>query len=182
MRLLGPVRAATVVLASGTFLGGILHCGEEAVEGGRRGEAAASTLSGDLRQAGIPLGRFKTGTPPRLRRDSIDWALTRAQHGDEEPTFFCPETQATALPQAPCYETHSTPETHAIIGDASDQLVGAVLRFVGNDDDIEFVGRVILFQFVAHGLGDVRGFIVGGNQHGDCRFVPLVGRFGWDAP
>ena len=117
MRLLGPVRAATVVLASGTFLGGVLHCGEEAVEGGRRGEAAASTLSGDLLEAGIPLGRFKTGTPPRLRRDSIDWDLTRAQHGDEEPTFFCPETETPALPQAPCHEIHSTPEAHAIIRD-----------------------------------------------------------------
>jgi tRNA uridine 5-carboxymethylaminomethyl modification enzyme len=113
----GPLRARAVVLASGTFLGGILHCGEEAVAGGRRGESAAFTLSQNLQEAGIPLGRFKTGTPPRLRRDSIDWSRTSEQLGDEAPTFFSPETRETLLPQAACHETHTTPEAHAVIRD-----------------------------------------------------------------
>ena len=115
LREAGPLRARTVVLASGTFLGGVLHVGEEAREGGRRGERAASALPRSLRERGIPLGRFKTGTPPRLRRESIDWERTRVQEGDAEPTFFCPETRAPLLPQVPCHEVQTTPEAHAVI-------------------------------------------------------------------
>src|SRR5438552_47531 len=74
-----------VVVGSGTFLRGLMHTGENKTEGGRVGEAAARGLSGCLAKLGLELGRLKTGTPPRLDRDSIDFSKFEEQPGDEEP-------------------------------------------------------------------------------------------------
>ena len=77
-----------VIVTTGTFLRGLMHCGERQTEGGRAGEAAARGLSGCLARLGLELGRLKTGTPPRLHRNSIDFSPFEPQPGDDEPTPF----------------------------------------------------------------------------------------------
>src|SRR5207237_5197029 len=77
-----------VIVTTGTFLRALMHTGEKKTEGGRIGEAAAKGLSGCLARLGLELGRLKTGTPPRLHRDSIDFSKFAQQPGDEEPAAF----------------------------------------------------------------------------------------------
>src|SRR5690349_13696951 len=79
---------ATVVVTTGTFLKGLMHVGQNQQAGGRAGEAAALGLSGSLVEAGLELGRLKTGTPPRLLRRSIDFSRTTAQAGDDPVPYF----------------------------------------------------------------------------------------------
>ncbi|MFQ5958441.1 MAG: tRNA uridine-5-carboxymethylaminomethyl(34) synthesis enzyme MnmG [Alphaproteobacteria bacterium] len=107
--------AAAVVLTTGTFLNGLIHIGEEKRPAGRVGDAPARGLSATLGRAGFALGRLKTGTPPRLARDSIDWAGLAVQPGDDPPVPFSFLTGRIALPQVPCHITGTTPATHAII-------------------------------------------------------------------
>jgi tRNA uridine 5-carboxymethylaminomethyl modification enzyme len=109
--------AATVVLTTGTFLRGLLHVGPEQTPGGRVGEAPANALSAGLCDLGFRMGRFKTGTPPRLRRDSVDLARFEAQPGDEHPTFFAEATTATRLPQIACHLAATNPQVHRLIAD-----------------------------------------------------------------
>ncbi|MEM9224760.1 MAG: tRNA uridine-5-carboxymethylaminomethyl(34) synthesis enzyme MnmG, partial [Pseudomonadota bacterium] len=107
--------AGAVVLTTGTFLGGLIHLGERRWPAGRMGEAAATALSARLSGAGLPLARLKTGTPPRLRADSIDFAALDEQPGDADPAFFAEETVAVNLEQRPCHISRTTEDTHAII-------------------------------------------------------------------
>lgn len=81
-------RSKAVVLTTGTFLKGTLHVGQARIEGGRMGEGAAYKLSESLLKLGLELGRFKTGTPPRLAKHTIDWSKLEVQPGDEPPPFF----------------------------------------------------------------------------------------------
>jgi tRNA uridine 5-carboxymethylaminomethyl modification enzyme len=106
-----------VVLTTGTFLGGVLHCGLDAEPGGRVGERAASILSRELLRLGLRLGRHKTGTPPRLCRASIDFDRLEPQPGDVEPTPFSFRTRVLIGEQVPCWLTATTPQTHRIIAD-----------------------------------------------------------------
>ncbi len=78
----------SVILTTGTFLRGVIHIGKNSFPGGRKGEAAAPQLSQSLEQLGFRLGRLKTGTPPRLHKDSIDWEKTTVQNGEVPPPFF----------------------------------------------------------------------------------------------
>ena len=82
------LRARSVVVTTGTFLRGLMHTGESQTPGGRVGEAASKTLSGQLAALGFELGRLKTGTPPRLRAGTIDWSAFEPQPGDERPRPF----------------------------------------------------------------------------------------------
>ncbi len=82
------LEARAVVLTTGTFMRGLMHMGETKTRGGRYGEAAAEGISATLRELGFELGRLKTGTPPRLRRGSIDWDSLPAQDGDAQPVAF----------------------------------------------------------------------------------------------
>ena len=111
----GAVLASAVVLTTGTFLGGILHRGEEQIAGGRAGEAGASALARRLRALALPMGRLKTGTPPRLDGRSIDWAGLESQAGDAQPSWFSSLTTGQAAPQVDCYISRTTAKTHAII-------------------------------------------------------------------
>ena len=106
--------AGAVVVTAGTFLNGLMHTGERRTEGGRVGEAAAKGLSGALSRLGLRLGRFKTGTPPRLHRDSIDYARCAAQEGDDPPVPFSFRTPPVALPrrQALCWLTATNSRVH----------------------------------------------------------------------
>ncbi|MCH8861983.1 MAG: tRNA uridine-5-carboxymethylaminomethyl(34) synthesis enzyme MnmG [Proteobacteria bacterium] len=109
------ISARHVVLTTGTFLRGVIHMGEKQVAGGRVGEAPALGLAKRLLEENFRLGRMKTGTPPRLLAESIDWSATEEQRGDDPPTPFSFLTDKISRPQVCCHITRTTPETHAII-------------------------------------------------------------------
>jgi tRNA uridine 5-carboxymethylaminomethyl modification enzyme len=109
------VEAKAVVLASGTFLNGVIHIGAAIQAAGRFGDAPALHLSKQLRLLGIRLGRLKTGTPPRLSRKSIDWDSLPQQEGDAEPEFFSAFTKHVENQQVSCAITHTTAEGHSVI-------------------------------------------------------------------
>ncbi len=107
--------AGAVVLTTGTFLRGVIHIGEETTPAGRVGEPPALGLSDRLARCGFPLGRLKTGTPPRLDGRSIDWAALEKQPGDQPPPPFSYMTDRIDTPQIDCAITWTTPEGHALI-------------------------------------------------------------------
>ncbi|MFO7840193.1 MAG: tRNA uridine-5-carboxymethylaminomethyl(34) synthesis enzyme MnmG [Desulfosalsimonadaceae bacterium] len=107
----------TVVLATGTFLGGLVHIGANAFSAGRAGEFAACGLAGDLKRCGFSLGRMKTGTPPRLHRQSIDFSRMTRQDGDPHPEPFSCFSGGFVLPQQPSYIGHADRRTIAIVAD-----------------------------------------------------------------
>jgi tRNA uridine 5-carboxymethylaminomethyl modification enzyme len=109
------LNGSCVVLTTGTFLRGLMHTGGRQTPGGRVGESPARTLSDDLRRIGFTLGRFKTGTPPRLARDSVDLDRFEPQPGDAEPTFFSESTRAPSRKQIPCHIAHTNEDVHAIV-------------------------------------------------------------------
>ena len=109
------IAAGRVVLTTGTFLRGIIHMGAESTPAGRLGDAPALGLAQSLRDAGFAMGRLKTGTPPRLRRDSIDWRGLEEQRGDVPPVPFSTMTAAITLPQIACAITTTTQATHDVI-------------------------------------------------------------------
>ncbi|TRD22783.1 tRNA uridine-5-carboxymethylaminomethyl(34) synthesis enzyme MnmG [Palleronia caenipelagi] len=111
----GDLSADAVVLTTGTFLGGVIHIGREMRSGGRMGEDASSALAKRLRSLGLPMGRLKTGTPPRLRKDSIDWDSLESQPGDSEPVMLSFLSKAPAARQIHCGITHTNSKTHEII-------------------------------------------------------------------
>ncbi len=109
------LQAGAVVITTGTFLNGLIHIGEEKTPAGRVGEAPSLGLSATLVRYGFPLGRLKTGTPPRLDGKTIDWAGLDVQPGDDPPTPFSTMTTAITTPQIACHITGTTPTGHAII-------------------------------------------------------------------
>ncbi|RZF65342.1 tRNA uridine-5-carboxymethylaminomethyl(34) synthesis enzyme MnmG [Sphingomonas populi] len=125
--------ARSVVLATGTFLGGRIFRGEEREVGGRVGEAAASVLAEQLRSAGLPMARLKTGTPPRLDGRTIDWTRLDEQPSDTDPWTMSPLTSARTLPQVHCAITRTTEATHAIIRAGLDRspLFGGAIAGMG---------------------------------------------------
>ena len=111
------IRAGAVVLTAGTFLRGVIHTGHRSMPAGRIGEAPASRLGARLEALGLPTGRLKTGTPPRLARDSIDWDALQEDRGDAFPEPFSRLTTTIDTEQLSCRITTTTPATHAIIRD-----------------------------------------------------------------
>lgn len=109
------LRAGAVVITTGTFLRGLIHIGEEKVSAGRVGEAPSVGLARTLARFGFPLGRLKTGTPPRLDGRTIDWAGLEMQPGDDPPPPFSYLTDRIRVPQIACHITGTTPAGHAII-------------------------------------------------------------------
>ncbi len=112
--------ARAVVVTTGTFLQALMHLGDEKSVGGRLGDAAATGLSVSLRALGFSLGRFKTGTPARLLKDSIDWARCERQPGEVSPRPFSLRTPRAPFPlRAPldCFVTHTNAQTHGILRD-----------------------------------------------------------------
>ncbi|GHA23427.1 tRNA uridine 5-carboxymethylaminomethyl modification enzyme MnmG [Devosia pacifica] len=105
----------SVVLTTGTFLRGLIHRGEETVPAGRAGEKPALGLSKRLEALGLKLGRLKTGTPPRLLADSIDFNALDVQHGDDPPEPFSSLTEEITARQVPCHVSRTTEQTHAVI-------------------------------------------------------------------
>ncbi|MEW6542694.1 MAG: tRNA uridine-5-carboxymethylaminomethyl(34) synthesis enzyme MnmG [Nitrospirota bacterium] len=111
----GFLTARAVILTSGTFLKGLIHVGLSHFPAGRGGERAAEHLSDCMKDLGFEVGRFKTGTPPRLDRDTIDFGVMTVQPGDEPPPPFSARTERITTPQVPCHLTHTNEETHAVI-------------------------------------------------------------------
>jgi len=111
------VGAQAVIITTGTFLNGLIHCGEQQYPAGRSGEPAAVLLGEALKKLGLRGCRLKTGTPPRLDGRSIDWSRFAEQPGDADPTPFSFRTRRVAHhdTQVPCYIAWTTPETHRII-------------------------------------------------------------------
>jgi len=111
------VGAAAVIITTGTFLNGLIHCGEQQYPAGRSGEPAAVLLGEALKQLGLRGCRLKTGTPPRLDGRTIDWSKFQVQPGDADPTPFSFRTRRVTHhdSQVPCYIAWTTPETHRII-------------------------------------------------------------------
>jgi tRNA uridine 5-carboxymethylaminomethyl modification enzyme len=109
------IAADAVVVTTGTFLNGRMHTGRVQTEGGRVGEAASTGLSSSLASLGLRLGRFKTGTPPRVARDSVDYAACQAQRGDEPPVPFSFRTRRLDLEQALCWLTATNARVHELI-------------------------------------------------------------------
>lgn len=109
------LEAGAVVLTTGTFLNGLIHRGEHTFAAGRVGEAPSVALAERLRSLGLPMGRLKTGTPPRLDGRTIDWSQLDRQEADEVPEPFSLLTTTLPLPQVACGITRTTAQTHAII-------------------------------------------------------------------
>ena len=111
----GGIRAAAVVLTTGTFLAGKMHIGDQQTDGGRVGAPASRSLALDLRARGLPMRRLKTGTPARLDGRTIDWAGLEWQFGDDEPMPFSALTTRIVAPQLPCAVTRTTQATHDVV-------------------------------------------------------------------
>ena len=111
------IAAAAVVLTTGTFLRGVIHIGDVSRSGGRMGDKASVDLANRIDSFNLPLGRLKTGTPPRLDGRTIDWEKLESQPGDDEPVLFSFLSEATSAPQISCGITHTNEKTHQIIRD-----------------------------------------------------------------
>jgi tRNA uridine 5-carboxymethylaminomethyl modification enzyme len=109
------VGAQAVIITTGTFLNGLIHCGEQTYPAGRSGEPPSQLLGESLKLLGLRGCRLKTGTPPRLDGRSIDWSRFEMQPGDADPTPFSFRTRRIAQQQVPCYVAFTSAETHRII-------------------------------------------------------------------
>ncbi len=147
-RVLG---ARAVVITPGTFLNGLIHIGPRKLEGGRIGEHAARALSECLAELGLERGRLKTGTPPRLHRDSIDWSALVPAPGDAVPVPFSHWTAVLELEQVLCWATHTNEATHRVIREAmhlsplySGEIAGVGPRYCPSLEDkvVKFPERV----------------------------------------
>ncbi|HEY1459527.1 MAG TPA: FAD-dependent oxidoreductase, partial [Casimicrobiaceae bacterium] len=143
--------ADAVVLTAGTFLSGLIHVGLEHYEAGRAGDPPAKTLGSRLRELALPVGRLKTGTPPRLDGRTIDFSRLQVQPGDEpEPVFSFIGQRAMHPRQLPCWITHTNARTHEIIRNGLDRspMFTGVIEGVGprycpsiEDKITRFAGR-----------------------------------------
>lgn len=111
------LHAKAVVLTTGTFMRAVMHTGASRAKGGRVGEGTADGVSGALKRLGFELGRLKTGTPPRLARESLRLDELEQQPGDERPVPFSDMTSGEfpAMPQTPCWITHTNEQSHTLI-------------------------------------------------------------------
>ena len=109
------VTAGAVVITTGTFLRGKIHIGDVSQDGGRMGERPSVKLAKRFDDLGLPLGRLKTGTPPRLDGRSINWSLLDMQPGDDVPVLFSFLSKSVSARQIACGITHTNEQTHEII-------------------------------------------------------------------
>jgi tRNA uridine 5-carboxymethylaminomethyl modification enzyme len=128
------VRSRAVVLTTGTFLSGLIHVGLDHYQAGRAGDPASVTLAARLRELKLPVGRLKTGTPPRLDARTIDFSALEEQPGDSpEPVFSFLGRRDMHPRQVPCWITHTNPRTHEVIRAALDRspMFTGVIQGVG---------------------------------------------------
>jgi tRNA uridine 5-carboxymethylaminomethyl modification enzyme len=165
------IRCRAAVVTPGTFLNGLIHIGSRRVEGGRIGEHAARALSECLAELGLERGRLKTGTPPRLDRDSIDWDAMTPQPGDDPPQPFSHWTERFAVDQVLCHLTATSERTHRVIRDNlhhsalySGAIRGAGPRYCPSIEDkvVKFPERGSHHVFVEPEGREVREIYVNG--------------------
>ena len=126
--------ARAVVLTAGTFLGGLMHCGEQNAEGGRAGDAASHGITETLAALGFEVGRMKTGTPARIDGRSVDFSALEIQEGDAEPSKFSFSTDTQVVKeQKPCYLVYTSPEVHALLREGFDRspLFNGTIQGIG---------------------------------------------------
>lgn len=109
------ISAGAVVLTTGTFLNGVIHIGDQKRPGGRMGDQPSVALAGRLRGLALPLGRLKTGTPPRLDGRTINWEILDQQPGDDDPAMFSFLNKVPFVRQISCGITHTNEQTHDVI-------------------------------------------------------------------
>jgi len=115
------IRAKAVVVATGTFLNGLIHIGLKSFPAGRMGDVPSVSLADDLKNLGFNMGRMKTGTTPRLDGNTIDYTELEAQDSDEPPNLFSFAGIGPKLPQKPCHITYTNEKTHEIIREGCDR-------------------------------------------------------------
>jgi tRNA uridine 5-carboxymethylaminomethyl modification enzyme len=128
------IGATAVVVATGTFLDGLVHIGMKHFAAGRLGDAPAKRLSAWFKANGFAVGRMKTGTVPRLDSNSIDYSELEVQHSDQPPAHFAFRSQGSyTLPQLPCYITYTNATTHEIIRGAIGQspMYAGIIKGIG---------------------------------------------------
>ena len=140
-------QAGAVILATGTFLSGLVHIGFKSIQAGRAGEFAAYGLAESLQQLGFRLGRMKTGTPPRLHRDSIDFSKFAIQPFDEHPRPFSFSNDRFVLPQMPSYIGHTNERVHRIVRENLhlSALYGGVIQGVSARYCPSFEDKIVRF-------------------------------------
>jgi tRNA uridine 5-carboxymethylaminomethyl modification enzyme len=127
------IQAKTVILAPGTFMRGLIHIGLDHFPSGRMGDPASIGLSGSLKTLGFRMGRLKTGTTPRLDRNTIDFSQLTPQYGDIPPVPFSFTTKKIDVEQVPCYMTYTNLTTHGIIKGGLDRspLYCGIIKGIG---------------------------------------------------
>lgn len=139
--------ARAVILATGTFLSGLVHIGFKSIRAGRAGEFASYSLPEHLRQLGFITGRMKTGTPPRLKKSSIDFSKFTAQGSDENPTPFSFSSQKIFLPQVESFMGYTNPICHKIVQDniGFSALYGGVIKGISARYCPSFEDKIVKF-------------------------------------
>lgn len=144
------IAAKAVVIAAGTFLNGLIHTGKRSYTAGRAGEPASIELAETLKRIGFPVGRLKTGTPPRLDGRTIDWSAFQPQEADERPVPFSFSTDKVEQPQIKCYIGYTTEKLHDAIRRNLDQsplysgqISGVGPRYCPSVEDkvVKFAGK-----------------------------------------
>ncbi|MCB0403206.1 MAG: tRNA uridine-5-carboxymethylaminomethyl(34) synthesis enzyme MnmG [Bdellovibrionales bacterium] len=108
---------SAAIVTAGTFMKGVMHCGEQLTHGGRIGEAGSYGLSDQLAELGFVVQRLKTGTPPRLKAESLNYSILQAQNGDVPPRRFSFSPTEIVLPQVQCHLTFTNAQTHKLIAE-----------------------------------------------------------------
>jgi tRNA uridine 5-carboxymethylaminomethyl modification enzyme len=141
-------QAPVLILATGTFLSGLVHIGFTSIRAGRAGEFPSYRLAECLRGLGFQLGRMKTGTPPRLKRSSIDFSKFAVQEGDPNPTPFSFFTESISLPQMPSYIGHTGPRAHEIVRAnlKHSALYGGIIKGVSARYCPSFEDKIVKFS------------------------------------
>jgi len=140
-------QATVIVLATGTFLSGLVHIGFNSIKAGRAGEFASYGLAANLNELGFTLGRLKTGTPPRLKKSSIDFSKFSIQDGDIEPRPFSCFTDKITMPQLPSYIGHTSSRTQDIVRRNLERsaLYGGVIKGISARYCPSFEDKIVKF-------------------------------------
>ncbi len=127
------IKSKAVIISTGTFLNGLIHIGFQHFNGGRIGEKASLEAAKNLKKYNFEIGRLKTGTSPRLKKNTINFDVLEKQAGDEQPTFFSYDTISYNLPQICCFITHTNEKVHNIIRNNLDKspLYAGIIKGIG---------------------------------------------------